>query len=127
LPGRNVQQCRDRWHHDLTNQANEISWTQEEALLLLQKIDEFGLRWMQLCKVFTNRSAMSVKQRWSYLFRHHRELLLDGGSKAKKWNSSSTKSTGRSMNEPIRTVEQAPEAIGPALVKPRQGEKVCNW
>jgi hypothetical protein len=58
-----------------------------QDLLLLAKIDDMSLKWVQLSRVFRNRTVKAVKQRWLHLF--HNQRLLSRHSKSKSSASSS--------------------------------------
>ncbi|EAY07253.1 Myb-like DNA-binding domain containing protein [Trichomonas vaginalis G3] len=68
MPGRNVQQCRDRWRHVLCKHSASKDWTPEEDALLLQKYKELGKRWIQIQVTFPRHTVVQVKS-------HCKELL----------------------------------------------------
>lgn len=68
MPGRNVQQCRDRWRHVLCKHSASKDWTPEEDELLLQKYRELGKRWIQIQVTFPRHTVVQVKS-------HCKELL----------------------------------------------------
>ena len=59
MPGRNVKQCRYRWHFHLehldTEKRSHAHFTPEEDKLLIQKVQEFGTKWTTIAKYFSDR------------------------------------------------------------------------
>jgi hypothetical protein len=49
---RTSRQCKDRWEGFLSPSIAKRAWSQEENLLLIQKISEIGKRWIFLAKFF---------------------------------------------------------------------------
>jgi hypothetical protein len=76
MSGRTVRQCRDRWFHYLSRSINQIPWTIDEDAMLIEKIGEFGLKWTQLMTFFPNRTDLDLKQRWLWICRNRRDLLI---------------------------------------------------
>jgi hypothetical protein len=75
MPGRTARQCRDRWNHYLSSQNWLLPWTPEEDAKLIDMIGKVGLRWTRLASFFPNRTDLSVKRRWLYLFPQKRDEL----------------------------------------------------
>jgi hypothetical protein len=83
---RTVRQCRDRWTHYLSSGGGAAPWTPEDDALLLQTIDEIGLKWVRLANFLSNRTDLEVKKRWLDIFNNRRSELLNrsSGSRAPK-------------------------------------------
>jgi hypothetical protein len=75
IPNRTVRQCRDRWRHYLSVPTHRSPWTAEEDARLSQKVDEVGLKWVELSKFFQNRSDLDVKRRWFQIYQKQHNLL----------------------------------------------------
>jgi hypothetical protein len=71
LPGRNGKQCRERWMNQLCPNLNRDNWTHQEDLILLQQQQVYGNLWSHVAQFLPGRSANAVKNRWSWLIRHH--------------------------------------------------------
>jgi hypothetical protein len=123
MPGRNARQCRERWSHYLSNTAQDVPWTTEEDLLLMRKIDEFGLRWAQLVKFLPHRSTVDVQQHWLFIFRHRRQFLLDRltppiHSKSKRFTR---------CRDAMSSEHDCPTAIGPNFLHSLEAESDWDW
>jgi hypothetical protein len=92
VPGRTARQCRERWTHYLCTGRTESSWTEEEDLLLIEKIGEVGPRWVHLASLIGTHTDVEVKRRWTYLFRYRREDLRDAVVRAR-----SSRKTGEAI------------------------------
>ncbi|EAY12502.1 Myb-like DNA-binding domain containing protein [Trichomonas vaginalis G3] len=68
---RNARQCRDRWENYLSPTLNRDPFTLEEDLIILQKYNEFGAKWVNISKFLVNRTDISVKSRWMMLKRRN--------------------------------------------------------
>ena len=68
---RNARQCRERWENYLSSNVNRSPFTPEEDLLLMQKYQELGAKWVAISKSFNNRTDISVKSRWMVLKRRN--------------------------------------------------------
>lgn len=66
MPGRTAKQCRDRYCDYLNPEYFNGQWTKEEDEILCQKYKELGPRWTQIALFLRNRSANSIRNRWSY-------------------------------------------------------------
>jgi hypothetical protein len=62
IPGRNNEQCRDRWSERLNPKIPRGKWSAEEDARLLSAIEEFGVgRWMEVSeRVGTGRTDNTV-------------------------------------------------------------------
>jgi myb proto-oncogene protein len=68
MPGRAARDCRDRWHCYLSDFNKNDPWTPEEDALLLEKLGQYGPRWVRIAKDVPNRSDLAIKRRWSTIF-----------------------------------------------------------
>ena len=64
---RTTRQCRERYINYLSPTVTNGPWTNEEDLLLIQKVKEMGTRWAQISHYFTGRSDVNIKNRYSML------------------------------------------------------------
>ena len=71
LPGRSGKQCRERWMNQLDPNLNKEDWKPADDVLLFTKHSCFGNSWVTISKFFPGRSPNSIKNRWSWLTRHH--------------------------------------------------------
>jgi hypothetical protein len=62
IPGRNNEQCRDRWTERLNPKVPRGKWAAEEDARLLSAVDEFGVgRWKEVSeRVGTGRTDNTV-------------------------------------------------------------------
>lgn len=68
---RNSRQCRDRWENYLSPTLNKEPFTNEEDLLILEKYEEIGAKWVTISKFLVGRTDISVKSRWLMLQRRN--------------------------------------------------------
>lgn len=90
LPGRNANQCRDRYNNYLYTKTKKDPWTHQEDLLIVEKYKEFGPRWVLISQFLPGRSGMNIKNRWhkaltKYHGIKHNESKLERRSKNIKW------------------------------------------
>lgn len=64
MPGRTGRQCRDRYANYLNPSLVNGPWTEDEDILLEQKVFELGQHWNIITKFFKGRSANNIKNRW---------------------------------------------------------------
>ena len=62
---RSIRQVRERYQHFLAPHLNKSPWTDEEELLLYQKVEELGTVWAKISSFFPNRSTVNIKNHWS--------------------------------------------------------------
>ncbi|OHS93090.1 hypothetical protein TRFO_40622 [Tritrichomonas foetus] len=68
MGGRNVRQCRERWKHYLSSERAKSPWSNEEDLLLFQKVMELGPKWTKIARCFNDRTDIQIKTRWTKRF-----------------------------------------------------------
>lgn len=71
IPGRSSRQCKERYVTYLCPNVNHSPWTDEEDLLLVQKVNEMGKRWSDMSKFFNGRTANAIKNRYHLHLRGH--------------------------------------------------------
>jgi hypothetical protein len=70
VPDRTSKQCRERWLGQLSPSVIKSGWTTEEDRRLLNDHLQHGNQWTIIAQNLPGRSAISVKNRWSWLTRH---------------------------------------------------------
>lgn len=61
LKGRTSRQCRDRWNHYLSPNANLAEWTPDDEELLLSLYRQYGTKWAFISSHFPGRTAACVR------------------------------------------------------------------
>lgn len=97
---RNPRQCKERWENYLNPNINRSPFSVAEDILLLEKYQEFGAKWVVISKYFNNRSDISIKSRYMVLKRrgvtleflrtHNVSFLATGTSKKAKLSPQSS-------------------------------------
>jgi hypothetical protein len=77
MSSRTARQCHERWMHYLSTLDKDSRWTKADDSLLLEKIDEIGLRWNQLMRFLPSHTNIEVKRHWNLIFRRHQCQLRD--------------------------------------------------
>ena len=67
LLGRTDIQCRERWCNILDPSLEEVEWTNEEDLKLLNLYRKYGNKWSLIAKHYGNRTDNTCWRRWKYL------------------------------------------------------------
>ena len=67
LPGRTDIQCRERWCNILDPALEEVEWSKEEDIKLLELNALFGNKWSRIAKEFGNRTDNTCWRRWKFL------------------------------------------------------------
>ena len=76
IPGRTGKQCRERWLNQLRPELNKNNWTPQEDAILIQQQQIHGNMWTKIAQYLPGRSANNVKNRWSWISRHHTSASL---------------------------------------------------
>jgi hypothetical protein len=88
VKSRNARQCRERWTNYLDPRvAVREPWTDADDVLLLEKFEELGPKWIALTEYFPGRSTNTVKNRW---------ITLSHGKKPRR-----PRGAGRVFRRPI--------------------------
>ena len=67
LLGRTDIQCRERWCNILDPSLEDVEWTNEEDLKLLNLFRKHGNKWSLIAKHYGNRTDNTCWRRWKYL------------------------------------------------------------
>ena len=67
LLGRTDIQCRERWCNILDPSLEEVEWSNEEDLKLLNLYRKYGNKWSLIAKHYGNRTDNTCWRRWKYL------------------------------------------------------------
>lgn len=67
LLGRTDIQCRERWCNILDPTLEDVEWTNEEDLKLLNLFRKYGNKWSLIAKHYGNRTDNTCWRRWKYL------------------------------------------------------------
>lgn len=67
LPGRTDIQCRERWCNILDPSLEEVEWTKEEDMKLLNLNRIHGNKWSRIAKEYGNRTDNTCWRRWKFL------------------------------------------------------------
>jgi hypothetical protein len=79
IPGKNGQQCAQRWRHRVNPDIKRDKWTQQEDDLLIELVRQFGNHWAQIARHVPGRTDQQCMGRWK---RH-----LDPSIKRDKWST----------------------------------------
>ncbi|OHT02954.1 Myb-like DNA-binding domain containing protein [Tritrichomonas foetus] len=83
MGNRSSRQCRERYRYYLSPKINRSKWTEDEDILLLKKIQEFGKKWKQIAFFFDRRTEVNIKNRYYLLMSKKEKSLIkneDGGN-----------------------------------------------
>jgi hypothetical protein len=69
MPSRTPRQCRERWIKYLCPTNSFEPFTPEEDALLKDLHTRYGSKWMKMTQFFTNRTDITLKNRWLVLRR----------------------------------------------------------
>ena len=67
LLGRTDIQCRERWCNILDPSLEDVEWTNEEDIKLLNLFRKYGNKWSLIAKDYGNRTDNTCWRRWKYL------------------------------------------------------------
>ena len=70
VQGRSGKQCRERWLGQLNPQVSTDKWSIDEDMILIRAQKTHGNKWSIISTLLPGRSAISIKNRWSWLTRH---------------------------------------------------------
>jgi hypothetical protein len=69
LPGRSGKQCRERWLARMAPDVKSEVWNPQEDAILVAAQAQFGNKWARIREMLPGRSAVAVKNRWTWLCR----------------------------------------------------------
>ena len=90
LPGRTDIQCRERWCNILDPSLEEVEWTQEEDIKLLNMNRKYGNKWSKIAKEYGNRTDNTCWRRWKFLTENIRKNM-NGNNKGNYRNEDEQK------------------------------------
>ena len=67
VPNRNARQCYERWANYLSPFIKRDEWTREEDAILLQKFQEYQMKWTKIQTFLPGRTVSSIKSRYRKL------------------------------------------------------------
>jgi hypothetical protein len=67
IPGRNNEQCRDRWTECLDPALAKIKWTDEEDSKLFQEVETLGAKWKEISTRMGKGRSNSMVRSHSFL------------------------------------------------------------
>ena len=86
---RNPRQCKERWENYLLEGINRSPFTLAEDILLLNKFQELGSKWVLISKFFNSRTDIIIKNRYMVLKR--RKITIDILTESLKFQEKSKK------------------------------------
>ncbi|PPQ69389.1 hypothetical protein CVT24_001658 [Panaeolus cyanescens] len=138
IPGRNNDQCRDRWAEYLSPSSSQAPWTEEEDEKLLEYVAEMKNQWKAIGLKIGNRTGHSCRIRYEKLMRMEKaagkasggngEEVEEGNSeqgssqvRAKGKNKSSTQPKPRKRAKAVQETTSVPtsQSITPPTDQPR--------
>ncbi|EAX83065.1 Myb-like DNA-binding domain containing protein [Trichomonas vaginalis G3] len=69
MGNKNARQCKDRWVNYLSPTVNRSKFSFQEDILLLEKYNIYGPKWVFISKFFENRTDVNIKARFLILKR----------------------------------------------------------
>jgi hypothetical protein len=75
MPDRNARQCKDRWLYYLSPNVHSNPWTDDEDVLLLEKVRAFGQKWVRIAAFFPTRTDIQIKNRFLVLSRRKKREI----------------------------------------------------
>ena len=103
MSGRCIRQCKERWYEYLNPSIIKRDWTPNEDSLLIQKVSEYGRKWIRIQPFFPGRTSTSLKNRFNRLCRRARRgfrMYLFAQSSGSHSDSCPTCSDTIHQNEP---------------------------
>ncbi|OHT16487.1 hypothetical protein TRFO_41821 [Tritrichomonas foetus] len=76
INGRTGKQCRERWLNQLRPELTKNNWTPQEDAILIHQQQIHGNMWTKIAQYLPGRSPNNVKNRWSWISRHHTAASL---------------------------------------------------
>lgn len=115
IPGRNNEQCRDRWTERINPKVPRGKWTAEEDRRLISAIDELGVgKWKEVSeRVGTGRTDNTCRYRYDFLKGSNSSNTSRAASEAQVTNAttgSSSKAKQRTRKGKEREISSGPTA-----------------
>ena len=63
IPHRSPRQCRDRWNHYISPQANTSEWLEYEDEIIIDGLKKYGKHWTYIASLLPGRSSVAVRNR----------------------------------------------------------------
>ncbi|KAH9179932.1 hypothetical protein EDB89DRAFT_1923961 [Lactarius sanguifluus] len=106
VPGRNNEQCRDRWTERLNPKVPRGKWTAEEDKRLISAVDELGVgRWKEVSeRVGTGRTDNTCRYRYDFLKGPNTSDTSRAASEAQVMSGSSSKPKRRTRKGKERDI-----------------------
>ncbi|KAH9007045.1 hypothetical protein EDB86DRAFT_2869709 [Lactarius hatsudake] len=106
VPGRNNEQCRDRWTERLNPKVPRGKWTAEEDKRLISAVDELGVgRWKEVSeRVGTGRTDNTCRYRYDFLKGPNSSDTSRAASEAQVMSGSSSKPKRRTRKGKERDI-----------------------
>jgi hypothetical protein len=71
---RNQRQCKERWLNYLSPRIRNLPWTPQEDEFLLNRVEEWGQKWVKIARCFGSRTDINVKNRFLVLSRRTKRV-----------------------------------------------------
>ena len=64
VPGRDWNQCRERWHHNVNPDMNHGLWSEDEDKILMDNHKTLGSKWREYRTLLPGRTGKAIRERW---------------------------------------------------------------
>ncbi|KAH9062119.1 hypothetical protein EDB87DRAFT_1609423 [Lactarius vividus] len=111
VPGRNNEQCRDRWTERLNPKVPRGKWSAEEDKRLISAVDELGVgRWKEVSeRVGTGRTDNTCRYRYDFLKGPSSSDTSRAASEAQVMSGSSSKPKRHTRKGKERDISREPD------------------
>jgi hypothetical protein len=69
LTGRIGKQCRERYFNHLDPTIKKEPWSSEEDRIVMEGVQKYGRKWVELARLLPGRTENSIKNRWNAALR----------------------------------------------------------
>eukprot|EP00299_Pterocystis_sp_00344_P012542 c6037_g1_i2.p1 GENE.c6037_g1_i2~~c6037_g1_i2.p1 ORF type:complete len:176 (+),score=8.15 c6037_g1_i2:77-604(+) len=69
IPNRSAKQCRERWRNHVRPGICKGLWTQDEDLIILRGVKQYGFKWAVIARQLPGRTGSLVKNRYHQTLR----------------------------------------------------------
>lgn len=73
MPYRSSRQCRERYEGYLSPSIKKEKFSEEEDLIILEKLSEYGTKWTKIATFLKGRSGNQVKNRYNTYLKYHNQ------------------------------------------------------